>query len=220
MPSERIQRQIDRLLDEADEAALRLEWSVVRDRARAALAYDPENGDARDYLATAERGMASEAAGSGQSAVGNKDAGSVEAPFIAPAAPEFIAQPSGDAAPPPAPTHLSSLPAREGGTIADASALPTVPPIVGEGLVPSRPQPQPGTPAEGAGTLTPAVSQRERAQSALPGSPSSPLYSLLPTPSSRSEAMRHLDIAIAEFREMKMQPSLERALRHKEVLKA
>ncbi len=33
--------------------------------------------------------------------------------------------------------------------------------------------------------------------------------------------MRHLDIAIAEFREMKkMQPALERALRHKDVLKA
>jgi tetratricopeptide (TPR) repeat protein len=44
--------------------------------------------------------------------------------------------------------------------------------------------------------------------------------SLPPTPSERSEAMRHLDIAIAEFREMKMQPFLERALRHKELLKA
>jgi hypothetical protein len=30
----------------------------------------------------------------------------------------------------------------------------------------------------------------------------------------------HLDFAIKEFREMKMQPSLERALRHKEILKA
>jgi tetratricopeptide (TPR) repeat protein len=36
----------------------------------------------------------------------------------------------------------------------------------------------------------------------------------------RSEGMQHLDIAIAEFRDMKMQPALERALRHKEVLKA
>ncbi|HTE85095.1 MAG TPA: hypothetical protein VK821_10195, partial [Dehalococcoidia bacterium] len=36
----------------------------------------------------------------------------------------------------------------------------------------------------------------------------------------RSEALAHLDFAIAEFRDMKMQPSLERALRHKEVLKA
>jgi len=37
---------------------------------------------------------------------------------------------------------------------------------------------------------------------------------------SRAEALTHLDFAIAEFREMKMQPALERALRHKEVLKA
>ena len=36
----------------------------------------------------------------------------------------------------------------------------------------------------------------------------------------RKEALEHLDFAIAEFREMKMQPSLERALRHKEFLKA
>jgi len=36
----------------------------------------------------------------------------------------------------------------------------------------------------------------------------------------RTEALSHLDFAVAEFREMKMQPSLERALRHKEVLKA
>jgi hypothetical protein len=33
-------------------------------------------------------------------------------------------------------------------------------------------------------------------------------------------AIEHLDFVIGEFREMKMQPSLERALRHKDVLKA
>jgi hypothetical protein len=33
-------------------------------------------------------------------------------------------------------------------------------------------------------------------------------------------AAEHLDFAVSEFRDMKMQPSLERALRHKEVLKA
>ena len=60
MTSERIRRQVDRLLDEADEAALRLELVIVRDRAKAALAYDPDNADARAYLATAERGIASE----------------------------------------------------------------------------------------------------------------------------------------------------------------
>jgi class 3 adenylate cyclase/tetratricopeptide (TPR) repeat protein len=39
-------------------------------------------------------------------------------------------------------------------------------------------------------------------------------------PAEREAAMEHLDFAIAEFREMKMKPSLERALRHKEILKA
>jgi tetratricopeptide (TPR) repeat protein len=39
-------------------------------------------------------------------------------------------------------------------------------------------------------------------------------------PDKKKEALEHLDFAIAEFREMKMQPSLERALRHKDILKA
>jgi len=34
------------------------------------------------------------------------------------------------------------------------------------------------------------------------------------------KAIERLDFAIAEFQEMKMQPSLERALRHKGLLKA
>jgi hypothetical protein len=32
--------------------------------------------------------------------------------------------------------------------------------------------------------------------------------------------LEHLDFSIPEFRDMKIQPSLERALRHKEILKA
>jgi tetratricopeptide (TPR) repeat protein len=36
----------------------------------------------------------------------------------------------------------------------------------------------------------------------------------------RTEAVEHLDFAINEFRDMKMQPSLERALRHKDILEA
>ena len=40
------------------------------------------------------------------------------------------------------------------------------------------------------------------------------------TPSERAEAQTHLDVAIEEFRAMKMQPSLERALSHKGLLKA
>ena len=39
-------------------------------------------------------------------------------------------------------------------------------------------------------------------------------------PDEKNEALERLDFAIAKFREMKMQPPLERALRHKEILKA
>jgi tetratricopeptide (TPR) repeat protein len=39
-------------------------------------------------------------------------------------------------------------------------------------------------------------------------------------PAEKREALEHLDFAIKEFQDMKMQPSLERALRHKEILKA
>jgi hypothetical protein len=38
--------------------------------------------------------------------------------------------------------------------------------------------------------------------------------------SQQAEALEHLDFTIAEFRDMKMQPSLERALRYKDILKA
>ena len=43
MPTERIQRQIDRLLDEADEAIANQDWATVGNRARSALRLDPEN---------------------------------------------------------------------------------------------------------------------------------------------------------------------------------
>jgi tetratricopeptide (TPR) repeat protein len=39
-------------------------------------------------------------------------------------------------------------------------------------------------------------------------------------PKERAAALEHLDFAISEFRDMKMRPWLERALRHKEILKA
>jgi tetratricopeptide (TPR) repeat protein len=39
-------------------------------------------------------------------------------------------------------------------------------------------------------------------------------------PAEKKEALEYLDFAIKEFQDMKMQPSLERALRHKEILKA
>ena len=39
-------------------------------------------------------------------------------------------------------------------------------------------------------------------------------------PDEKKEALEHLDFAINEFREMKMKPSLEKALRRKEILGA
>jgi tetratricopeptide (TPR) repeat protein len=57
--SERIQRRIDSLLDEADDAVAKLDWATVRDRASAVLAADPENDDGKAYLDMAERGLAS-----------------------------------------------------------------------------------------------------------------------------------------------------------------
>jgi hypothetical protein len=39
-------------------------------------------------------------------------------------------------------------------------------------------------------------------------------------PDARDAAIEHLDFAIAELRNMKMQPALERALRHRGLLKA
>ena len=59
MASERLQRRIDILLDEADQAIAQSEWSVVRDRAQNVLALDPDNGDAATFLAAANRALAS-----------------------------------------------------------------------------------------------------------------------------------------------------------------
>jgi hypothetical protein len=39
-------------------------------------------------------------------------------------------------------------------------------------------------------------------------------------PNEKREALEHLDFVIKESQDMKMQPSLERALRHKDILKA
>lgn len=55
MPSERIQRQIDRLLDEAEAALGRREWPRVHDLSQDVLALDPENADARTFLDAAVR---------------------------------------------------------------------------------------------------------------------------------------------------------------------
>ena len=58
MTSERVQRRIDRFLDEIEEAIAALDWRVARDRAAAVLALDPENQDALAFLAAADRALA------------------------------------------------------------------------------------------------------------------------------------------------------------------
>ena len=55
MASDRSQRRVERLLDEADEAVAQLDWETVRARAQAVLAFDRHNGDAAELLAAADR---------------------------------------------------------------------------------------------------------------------------------------------------------------------
>ena len=50
MASERIQRQIERFLDEAEEAVARGDWLAVRDCAQKVLAFDRNNPDALSFL--------------------------------------------------------------------------------------------------------------------------------------------------------------------------
>jgi len=57
MPSERFQRQIDRLLDDAEAAVFQFDWEKVSQCAHAVLAIDPENSDGLTFLATAERAL-------------------------------------------------------------------------------------------------------------------------------------------------------------------
>jgi len=61
MASDRLQRQIERLLDEADLAITGEDWSTVSSRARSVLAIDPENADGLAYLATADRALGASA---------------------------------------------------------------------------------------------------------------------------------------------------------------
>ena len=58
MPSERVQRQIDRFLDAAEEAVAQKEWALARNQALAVLDLDPGNNDAGSFLAAADRALA------------------------------------------------------------------------------------------------------------------------------------------------------------------
>ncbi len=53
MASERLQRQVDRLLDYAAEAVAQGDWELVRDSSQKVLVVDPENQEALTFLAVA-----------------------------------------------------------------------------------------------------------------------------------------------------------------------
>jgi hypothetical protein len=53
MPSERVQRRIDRLLDQAEEAVDALDWERVREVSESVLVMDAGNEDANSFLAVA-----------------------------------------------------------------------------------------------------------------------------------------------------------------------
>ena len=55
MATDRIQRRIDRLLDEADEAFARGAWGDVRENAQKVLLLDADNADAGVFLEAANR---------------------------------------------------------------------------------------------------------------------------------------------------------------------
>ena len=58
MPSERIQRQIDRLLDQVEEALEQRALDVAREKTRLVLGMDAENADAVAYLAAIDSAQA------------------------------------------------------------------------------------------------------------------------------------------------------------------
>src|SRR6266496_56911 len=58
MATERVQRHIDRLLTDAEDAIAASDWILARGRAHQVLALDPQNQDAAAYLAAADRATA------------------------------------------------------------------------------------------------------------------------------------------------------------------
>ena len=57
MVSERFQRRIDRILDQLEDAADRRDWPAVRQGALDLLVFNPENEDAKKFVADAERAL-------------------------------------------------------------------------------------------------------------------------------------------------------------------
>jgi len=61
MLSDRVQRQVDRLLDQAEEAIALRHWEDLRATCEVVLNLDPENSDATRYLALADKSLATDA---------------------------------------------------------------------------------------------------------------------------------------------------------------
>ena len=59
MPSERVQRRIDALLDEADAAIAVGNWDLALQKSQDVLAFNPEDPDALAYVHAAERRLTS-----------------------------------------------------------------------------------------------------------------------------------------------------------------
>src|SRR5207247_7760160 len=57
MRSERLQRQVERFLDQCEAALDEHQWAAARDAALAVLGMDAENADAQAYIAAAESAM-------------------------------------------------------------------------------------------------------------------------------------------------------------------
>ena len=97
MASERVQRRIDRLLEQIEEAMDQLNWESVRDCSQAVLALDAENRDATVFLAAAERTLGGATAGTS-----SVQASPPPLPYVTPAptpAPAPIATPASPQAP-------------------------------------------------------------------------------------------------------------------------
>ena len=63
MPSERVQRRIDRLLDQADESLEEKNWQGAIEASEAALGFDPNNADAKSFFEAARRALNAASAG-------------------------------------------------------------------------------------------------------------------------------------------------------------
>ena len=94
MVSDRVQRQIDRLLDEAEAAITQSDWALARDRSQNVIALDTENADALAYLAAAGRALGTSSAPSSSSSVAASEPSSVLTSFAAATSgrPEFFSR--------------------------------------------------------------------------------------------------------------------------------